>query len=185
MTTTAEDRERLFAQAKAAGVPLYQWLGGPTRTRARTVRVVGPDQAASLSGDFAVRCPATLNQRATAALVRRIEKNPPLWISHPSPAVIRALAGATIPLAAASEHLELMRDESADLLLLDLPQLGLRRSLQLAAMAEAHYMAVVLANCTTPEWREAAIHLALALPNFFAIEVGSEESGPGYWEVRG
>lgn len=203
----ADELKSMLALASEARVPFFLLLGGPARNRLR-VLLPGPGRPsavakrsylleagrrtvadaaaiASAGADFAVRCPAGLRTAAAVKLALELQPYKPQWIGHPDPRVVRQIAAkSTAPVAAMAGHLELLADETADLLVLDVPALGVRRCMALGALAETHYAGVVLANCVTEPWRNAGMHLAAALPNFLAIEAGEAPvDRDGYTEL--
>jgi galactonate dehydratase len=205
MAAALEELNMMLARARRAGVPLYQFLGGPTRHRVRVLapqtlkatpatRVwllmeasakLTPAQLPASPADFALRCGAEMTPANVLALARRVEEHAPLWISHPDPAVLRRVARETrVPVAASAHHLDLLKDETADALLLDLPALGVRQCMALAALAETHYVGVAITGCRSAPWRQAGLHLAAALPNFLALEAGDVPlDAEGYAEL--
>lgn len=83
--------------------------------------------------------------------------------------------------AVSANFLDELRSEAADVLLLNLPQLGIRQVMKLSALAETHYVGVVLTGTRQEPWLSAGIHVAAALPNFIALE--SDEAAE-FLEVR-
>jgi galactonate dehydratase len=206
MPAPLDELNLLLARAQRAGVPLFQFLGGPTRRRVRILAPAPAGPAAATAkawylleatagsvmprlpespSDFALRCGAGMTPANVFSLARRLEEQAPLWISHPDPAVLRRVARETrVPVAAAAHHLDLLKDETADALLLDLPALGLRQCMALAALAETHYVGVAITGCRGAPWRQAGMHLAAALPNFLALEAGDVPlDAEGYAEL--
>src|SRR5512145_219080 len=114
MPSPADELKSMLAVAAKAAVPLYQFLGGPTRSRLRSLLPApgkaspgagrtylfeaGPTTArdaaaaASSGADFAVRCPASLNAAAAVKLAQALQPHAPQWISHPDPMIVRRIS---------------------------------------------------------------------------------------------
>jgi len=215
---------------KRTKTPVYQFLGGPTRFKARvlahldgetedalavplrhaveqgfrafTVPVPSRDalwrmqayvdavrarvaRMKSLAGgdmDFVLDGAGSLTPGDAAMLATAFEKDHLLWFDEPAPvltndALARIAGESVMPIGLGRAVTDiavfqnLLRWGSIDLLRPSLALNSIAKIRRMAAIAEAHYVAIAPFHDGGPVATAAAVHLAASLPNFFIQQI--------------
>lgn len=185
----------LIGQASKA--PVYQVLGGPTRNKIRAFTdwsedagkaghkafLTTPDRFAAREGmDFVVDGGGKLTPGQASSLAAKLEKQMPLWLDEPCPAVnlgaARKISDENVTPIGWGRNAtsitviqELLREQMLDVVRLDIGRHGISSIRKAAALAETYYVAVAPYHRGGPIATAAALHLAASLPNFFIQQI--------------
>ena len=163
----------LMPPGKASGQPFYDRV----RQLLERMREVGGGEV-----DFALDCHGQLTPAEATSLGQTLEPFHLLWLDEPCHRVqLAALAGiaaeTSTPLGLGlevesnSEFQDLLRHDAIDLLRPDVQRWGISALRKVAALAETYYVALAVRNTGGPIASAAALQLAAAIPNLFAVEV--------------
>lgn len=128
--------------------------------------------------DFVLDAHGNLPPATAASLAAAVEKFHLLWFDEPCAltnlAAVRKIARENVTplgfgrnIVQPSQVQDLFREQSIDILRLDIRKHGITQIRRLAALAETYYAAVAPFNDGGPIASAAAIQLAASLPNFF------------------
>lgn len=128
--------------------------------------------------DFVLDAGGELPPAIASSLAAAVERFHPLWFDEPCAllnlAAVRKIARENVTplgfgrnIVQPSQVADLFREQSIDILRLDIRKHGISGIRRLAALAETYYAAVAPYNDGGPVASAAAIQLAASLPNFF------------------
>jgi galactonate dehydratase len=222
----AVNNAMLDLAARSAGVPVYQYLGGPTRFKVRVLahlegheedalvqaverakrqgfraftfpiperdslwrmqayvdairrRLERLQAAAGPDTDFVLDARAMLTPGDAAFIATALERAHLLWLDEPTEVLtndaLAKITGESVMPVGVGRKLHdvtsfqnLLRWGAVDILRPDVGLNGIPKIRRMAAVAEAHYVAVGPYHDGGPIATIAAIHLAASLPNFF------------------
>jgi galactonate dehydratase len=163
----------LMPIGKSSGQPFYDRV----RQLLERMREVGGGEI-----DFALDCHGLLTPAEATSLGKTLEPFHLLWLDEPCHRVQQAaLAGVAaetstplglgLEVESNSEFQDLLRHDAVDVLRPDVQRWGISALRKVAALAETYYVALAVRNTGGPIATAAALQLAAAIPNVFAVEV--------------
>jgi galactonate dehydratase len=187
LAVLSSDRPEAVAQARSAGFLAFSVpLSIPTGpTRGRTFYSDTFERVSRLrrdAEDFALDCGGRTSPAEAAALATKFESFHLLWMDEPAADMndeaLRKISdntvtplgwGRSMPDPGALQ--DLLRLQVVDVFRPDITLMGLSRARRGSALAEAYYTAVAPYQRYGPISTAAAIQLAAAVPNCFAVDV--------------
>lgn len=132
--------------------------------------------------DFVLDIEARLTPGQASSVAAAVERLHPLWLDEPCPlSNLRAVAKVSeenvTPLGFGrfanrpADFQELLREQLIDVLRPDLARLGISTIRRAAVIAETYYTAVAPYHAGGRIGAAAGLHLAAAIPNFFALDL--------------
>lgn len=181
---------------QTAKAPVYQVLGGPTRTKVR-VMTAWSDAAAKAGYkafmtpppftpkngfDFVIDGEGKLTPGQASSLAASLERLHPLWLDEPCSqtnlGAARKVAEENVTPLGWGRHFtdlaevqNMLREQMIDVVRLDIAKHSLTSIRKAAALAETYYVAVAPFHRGGPIATAAALQLAASIPNFFIQQI--------------